>query len=342
MKHKFNILRLISFIILLGTSISLNAQTDYHVRPNGTNYGTGNGSNWSNAFSGFMNINWTEIEAGEILYISGGNYQDNLIIKSSGTGNADNLRVIVKRSTTSAHGSDNGWDNRFDSQVVLTGSAHIVIDEVSYITVDGVTKSGIYINHSGINNQAFGAWVKNSEYITLQYLEVDGLNNGDGNLRGIYSMYVNHAIYRYCKLSNLTNDPFILDGFDILIEKCDIGPRIANPLHADVIEVHETNNCVFRNNTVDWSGDDIQFGILGNRTGRWDIYGNIFLNSNGAVKTNSKNPVVGPVYIYNNVFSGCYGAINILSNTTAYVENNIFYNCANIYYNLNNLTHDYN
>ncbi len=78
MKHKFNILRLISFIILIGISINLNAQTTYYIDfENGsdTNNGTSETTAWKHApgdENAVNNPSAVELQAGDVILFRGG------------------------------------------------------------------------------------------------------------------------------------------------------------------------------------------------------------------------------------------------------------------------------
>lgn len=62
----------------LVTVFSVVSAEDLYVRPNGGNYGSEDGSDWSNAFDGFNDVQWGsgtgKVGAGDTLWIAGGTY----------------------------------------------------------------------------------------------------------------------------------------------------------------------------------------------------------------------------------------------------------------------------
>ncbi|MFC1888623.1 right-handed parallel beta-helix repeat-containing protein [Thermodesulfobacteriota bacterium] len=324
----------------------------YYVRPDNENvtYNEEDGSDWNNAFNGFKNILWGssagKVSAGDIVYLSGGAYTSSISPGTSGVGDADTNRIILRRATIQSHGNSNGWDNSLDSEVMIIGGASIVIEAQSYITIDGVTSYGINVESSSMSGKR-GVTMNNAHNIILQYIKVDGTINGN-DFRGIYCWNSQNININNCWLANLPNDGLLLGSVnELLIEKCTIGPRITSSTgkHADAIEIRDTSNVVFKYNTTNWNGDGIHFGIEDGVSGPWHIYGNIFTGggSSQAIKTNSDNPSVGPIYIYHNVFYNLYRSIASLSGTFGYAKNNIFWDVMKAKYDFGGgISHDYN
>jgi len=325
---------------LLGSVSAAN----YYVRPDGGNYGSEDGSDWNNAFDGFDDVVWGsglgKVGAGDILYATGGDYTSSINVTASGT--SDSARIIVRRATVSEHGTSTGWNSSFDAQINLINGAYIRIYQRSYITIDGVTEYGIYTTST--TTSIYGIYVRDSDYVTVQYVKTDGTVNGN-DYRGIYWINAGNVKVRHCWFNNCPNDAFMMaDATDSLIEYCILGPRITSSggYHADAMEVRATQNITFRYNEQNWNGDGIQFGIMSGVTQHWDIHGNIFRGGGTAVKTNSVDPSVTQIYVYNNAFYGLYRAIATRSNTTGYAKNNIFYDVEKIKYDFGSLGHDYN
>jgi len=50
---------------------TIASATDWFVRSLSNGYGSGNGSNYNDAWNGFSSINWGSIQAGDTLYVCG-------------------------------------------------------------------------------------------------------------------------------------------------------------------------------------------------------------------------------------------------------------------------------
>jgi len=334
-------------IVLLGGLASIASATDYYVRPDGGSYGSEDGSDWSNAFDGFSDVVWGssagQVGAGDTLYVAGGNYTSSINPAASGT--SDSVRIVIRRATVAEHGTGTGWNSSFDAQVNLQPGAYVRIYGQSYITVDGVTEYGIHVDSPTPTN-AYGIYVNNADYVTVQYIKTDGTNNGN-DFRGMYWMNSSNTKVRHCHFNDCPNDALLMISIaDSVIEYCILGPRITSSggYHADGIEIRTTENIAFRYNQFNFQGDQVHFGIDGVTDG-WDIHGNVFRGAYGsgvAIKTNSDNLSVTNISIYNNVFYNLYRSITSQSNTSGTAKNNILYNVQKVTYDFGTYSHDYN
>ncbi len=103
--------------------------------------GSNDGTNWTNAWEGFASIDWSTIQPGDFIYISGGTdstvYDETLTIGASGTaGNP----IIIARSTENGH----------DGKVIIDGQStrsYGILNETSknHTTIDGVDKTKFII-----------------------------------------------------------------------------------------------------------------------------------------------------------------------------------------------------
>src|SRR5437763_886648 len=64
---------LVLFLAALSGAVRSEA-ANWFVRPNGATYGSGNGSSWTNAWSGFSSIAWGSVACGDTIWIAGGTY----------------------------------------------------------------------------------------------------------------------------------------------------------------------------------------------------------------------------------------------------------------------------
>ena len=173
----------LALVCVLGLYGASHGET-FCVRPNGTTYGSGDGSDWSNAFSGFPSSTsglWGEgtgkIGAGDTVYVAGGNYTTSLNPGAGGSG--EGTRLVIRRATVAEHGPSTGWSSGMDAQVKFTGSAYINIVGRNYITVDGVTAEGFH----SVSNSTYGLSIRNTQHVLVQYVRADGSVQQD-NYRG--------------------------------------------------------------------------------------------------------------------------------------------------------------
>ncbi len=137
----------------------------YYVRPDGGNYGNEDGSSWANAFDGFNDVVWGnntgQVGAGDVLYVSAGNYYQPLIVGISGvSGN----RVTVRAAQDTYVGIAN-----------LNSTSAISYGGNAYVTIDG-----------GYNG--------NNHFVTTTYI------NGQGTIDpGLHYFTINKnlADFRY-------------------------------------------------------------------------------------------------------------------------------------------------
>jgi hypothetical protein len=296
--------------------LNLTAENLY-VTPSGA--GATNGSNWSNAFAGFSDVQWGSgsgrVGPGDILYVAGGNY-------SSGTdpgvnGTDDNNRIIIRKATESAHGTSTGWQASYGNQAKV----QIGLGGCSYITVDGVYEYGFYWEPAAPCGYCSGMYLKDAKNITVQYAHVDGTNDGN-SWRGINAVGGTNITLRHLKISNCPNDAFGISGSNFLMEYCRVGPKITSKdgYHADLVETNNTQNVVFRYNIVNWGGQMFQFTNDVN----YQIYGNVFTGVE-VLHKNSKYDGANPLYFYNNTVY----KVTTLGNNAVTAKNNIFYQTGN-------------
>ena len=88
-------IRFLIYFIISGFMLSAEASNHY-VDKNASS--GGNGSSWSTAWNSFSSINWSAVQPGDFVYISGGTdstvYTEELTVGVSGT--AGNLITITK------------------------------------------------------------------------------------------------------------------------------------------------------------------------------------------------------------------------------------------------------
>lgn len=327
--------------------------TNWYVRPNGGSYGNENGSDWSNAFDGmplYTSSFWSVVQPMDTIYIAGGTYNTTWRIEASGNNNGD---IIIKKATTSNHGTDIGWQDNFNNQVVITQD--IEIWDEDYITIDGSVWNGIKM--AAKSDYRISLSPDNahpSDYITIKYIEVIGDGyGGSQNSRALQSTpstgSTTNLTIQYCNFHDYgTAIVKINDASNVLIEHCEIHNTHpgATANHVDWIITYTSNGTIRYNKFYDTRHAGLAFA---NNSGQWDVYGNIIYQTGGFVgqgnlvecQRNTR------LYFYNNTVAGGYHGLDTLTrtgypNTTGNAYNNIFYN--NIYNYLGGpaYVHDYN
>ncbi|MGZ3769790.1 MAG: hypothetical protein ACXVCP_09010 [Bdellovibrio sp.] len=303
-------LRNSSLIFLFFHLVSTSAMAaDWYVRAGVS----GNGTSWTNAWSDVTNIVWSSINPGDTIWIAGGSY-GYLTPSANGTGDADSLRVKIKRATAVQHGSDSGWSTSLSTQVVLTG----ITIASDYITIDGQVERGILIPSGSGNGISF---TTSHIYVNLSYLDIAGSCTGNGpnctygaDSRAIDMSGVAQKRFikiQHNKLHGQCTIVWNYDADDILYEYNEFYGNYAatDPIncHTNVMAVSQTSNFTFRYNIVhDYGLEGIMY--------KWDnnvnhyIYGNIWYAGYAPGSTNGggnrilevSDNVTGPIYFYNN------------------------------------------
>ena len=362
---------IIAMILLTTTVFAAN----HYVRPNAYSSGNNTGTDWTNAFRGMPAYNhafWTSmLQPGDTVYVAGGTYTTAWNINKGGT--SENARIIIKRATVAAHGTDIGWESGLDRTVMLSGVNIQFYANSSndykghdYITVDGVTGNGIKIDLTGVGGHGILLSYNNrgtTNYITLRNIEIAGYGQDCevANSDGIHDTPVANPIsnshqglkVQGCNIYNVCGAAIALRySNDVLIEQNiihDIGGKDTT-IHEDHVIIYSSNNGTIRNNEM---YDVASLGILfevGNNSG-WSIYNNLFYQkrfagSGDAIKFTGKvGGSVSNIKIYNNTIYGFrYGVIAALPTDGTFhyatVYNNIIYDSLISY--TSSIDHDYN
>lgn len=332
--------------------------TVFFVRPGAT----GNGTSWTNAWGNFSNIDWTKINPGTTICLGGGTYNQILNPQKSGTSNS---LITIKRAISSdpqCGTNSSGWNNSYDSQVVLPGVLFNPIGIGSYLVLDGQIDNGIKVivpntvaDSAGI---LFGSGESN---VTLKYLDIAGPDTV-GNIKSLGdNSCINTTAwtgYGYDLVSDLTISYSKIHGCinlikligntsNVLIEKNELYDAIAPPpWHTNVIIVMKSNNVTFRYNKIyNWNSEGILLNPTSNASGKsgaWYIYGNIWAGGYPGATDRILEPQYsgeGPVYFYNNTVVNSRYGINAGDGSGwalgSKSRNNIFWNIFAMHTNYN-------
>ena len=328
----------------------------FYVRPNGGSYGREDGTDWNNAFDGFGGVQWGngpgQVGAARTLYVAGGTYTSELELK---VGGSDAGRLIIKRATTSDHGTDAGWLAAFDRQVLLNDVSIFIF--AGNLTIDGQVPNGIRITtptkgRAGVN------WPSvTSSNVTLRYLQIEGPGyripyDGVFGSRGIDltpsqgGAPSHNILIEHCDIFNQPSQIYLLNVDGVTVQYCTLhhgGDLTTGPTadHENVIYAESSDNVTVRFNEI--HDNDAEGVFLTGGSDNWDIYANTFYDGGLGVEARQD---VGPhknVNVYNNTFVNVYGPIRYRGNSdTGEARNNILYPNAGAIIWGPGITHDYN
>ncbi|MGZ3745044.1 MAG: hypothetical protein ACXWRA_14805, partial [Pseudobdellovibrionaceae bacterium] len=234
---------------------------NWFVRPNGAVYGIGNGTSWSNAWNGFAGISWDSVSCGDIIWVAGGKYTQDLIPAKNCTSGSQLLTIARARGDSLASTSAAGWSSSFDSTVEQY-RASIIFGSFNYITISGRPSAkpadfgsyGWLINFPGVTQGIGITWPNGStgSHITLEYMEIRGPDilgfTGDG--RGVddtpFSSASDHT-FSHVKISGWESGLYVAGTNNHLSEYMDISHiQSDGVMHPNIYYLLGTNNGVIR------------------------------------------------------------------------------------------------
>lgn len=322
---------------------------NWYVRPNSSTYGTGNGSSWTNAWSGFSAISWGSVSCGDTIWVAGGKYTQNLSPAKNCTSGSP-LTIARARSDASASTSAAGWSSSFDSTVEQYLSS-ITFGSYNYITVSGRSSAkpsdfgsyGWLINFPGVTQGKGIEWPNGStgSYITVEYMEIRGpdilgfTNDGRGVDDTPFSTATNHT-FSHVKISGWESGLYVAGTNNHVSEYMDISHiQSDGVMHPNIYYLLGTNNGIIRNSRIYHncaSGVGIGFSD-GGPWDNWKIYGNTFYDNTSAFCSGigyvlgiQDSPITG-LKVFNNTFSNNDAIINPGPGCSSgcEVRNNIFH-----------------
>lgn len=309
-------LMIMSFIggIFLFNVFNAYAGAIYYVRA-GAN-GAKNGSDWTNAYASLPN----NLVRGAAYYVGDGIYSGYTFDDAQSA----STYIIIKKAIESDHGTNTGWKSSYgDGQAVFTGQLTFL---TSYWMFDGQKGGGpgswengfgFKIKKSGGSASKCIRFDKDPIYITIQHVDIE--NSGEdagGKADSIYSLGCNFVTIRNCWIHNTNRTNFLLNStqnftieYSLISERHNIDSSHGEHISANYCG--SNSNHVYRYNIFRNAGgantgvivikDSVQSG--------WEIYGNIFYNtdtkrytsSNGVI-TDTTGDSTTNVKIYNNTF----------------------------------------
>ena len=293
---------------------------DRHVRAEAT--GANNGTSWTDAWTSFPSSTLYDRE--DTIYVAAGSYGTPSLNKPvSGT-----TIITIVRATVSDHGSAVGWlDSYASGQAIFDqisiGTGYYIIsgerrDENNWLDLDAY---GFRVNTPSSFSAAnsYGVWSEYGKNSTISYVATDGSARTDsakgmkwGGTLGTTTLAENITISR-CIFANTHDDGMkMVNALNCTIELTHFGPKLTSPsgLHGDMIEINNTSNIIFRNNSCSYLGDGLHFGINGSSSNGWDIFGNVFRDSGGSqfkVQSATTAGKIQNIRVYNNTLYNVKG-----------------------------------
>ncbi|MBN1889573.1 MAG: right-handed parallel beta-helix repeat-containing protein [Thermoflexales bacterium] len=303
-------------ILLLTVPPSSSAHTytqTFYVRPPGVQYGTGDGSDWANAFSDLPE----KLVRGAKYYMASGIY-------STGTSayhifdeaEQGSLYIGVFKATPDDHGTDTGWEASFGQGLAQLGQLQFIS---GYYEIDGQTGCRdqghgfkVYIKDCTEQPTAIVfPWNSASRYVELRHIDMGlcGPTTFTAAQDVIYSYYgISNVIISDCYIHD-ANRAFIMmiDWSDVLLEN-NYFARSGRQQESHALHLRSVSNVSIRNNVF----EDSQSSFINmNEPTDVYIYSNVFKRTPAndqtvyAVIDNYDTAI--NVWIYNNTIYNLQG-----------------------------------
>ncbi|MGZ3803336.1 MAG: hypothetical protein ACXVB4_03940 [Pseudobdellovibrionaceae bacterium] len=352
-------------------SIAQGTERFHYIRRGAT--GSGDGSDWNNACPGFVGVcAGDQLTRGHTYYVASGDY-DSVTFNVPG----EDL-ITVKKATQTEHGTSMGWaDTYAQGPAVFPDwtfqSSHWVIDGQDRSSL--ITGHGFQINLPRLNKDCARNFcnailldsASQVDRVTLRYVEVVGFGvNSNRNLNGLYSVpgdgtssnIVLYGVSMHDFGVYNGNSPIKTAGKGVLNLTFDNSAIIRSAARA--VDDSGSNNVIFRNS---WFENISDQGIIvvygGQTTQNWEIYGNVFWESDplnygidyGVIQCTGQS-TCNNWLIANNTIAGFTSERTKIANVNfleaspqtsgTQVVNNIWFNSFNVDFLGNGLTHEYN
>lgn len=232
-------------VIIILTAATLCSATDWYVRPSGYTYGSGNGSTYNDAWSGFARIQWASVNPDDRIYMAG-TFTETLTFGKSGT--AGNLITVYGNGIPSDPGIIN---NSSGNAVDMSYQQYVAIDGV---TINKAGSTGVYMQSSkycevrncgiyaiGANGSAYGV---DGRYAQGMYIYNCRLTNEKGTFNGA-GIVANLGNLTQVATSTIdknyiygTNVDGIIPGNDCIVSRNTVGGATNMSTHADGIVIY--------------------------------------------------------------------------------------------------------
>lgn len=311
---------------------------------------TGDGSNWERALPELPR----ELARGHTYYVAAGKYPGRAFADPED----GDKRIWIKRATADDHGTDQGWNREYGAGKATFGPLSF---SRSYYVFEGAVGSGRSGHGFEICGQegvkALFELTNAVHDITLRHTE---LHFSSRALSGGDAIYGNtpakNIIIAACSIHDIPRCPFLMRNWrNVLLEQNWIARNKSTPeIHSEGISTHGGGDFIIRNNV--W--EDIEgTAIIVNLavpTRNWKIYGNVFVQTDGAqtgglghgvVSDNFENSAIDGLEFFNNTIVGLRGGaagLQFWAKESKNIKaiNNIWVRCENIAFT--NVEYGYN
>ncbi|MGZ3770948.1 MAG: hypothetical protein ACXVCP_15070 [Bdellovibrio sp.] len=312
-------------IYFLLFAIVLNSQdsfaVNWFVRPNGSAYGLGNGTSWSNAWNGFAGVSWGSVSCGDTIWVAGGNYSQALAPQKICSSSS---RLAIKRARQDSTESTSapGWSLSFDSSIHQINAGVEFSSSSGYVVVSGRTtaaggSNGWWIDFSSATSGVGVNIPDSANNNTLEYFDVQGPGyiNYSSDGRGIQAVGGSLGnTLSHVKIWNWESGIYDVGASNFLFEYLDlsgIGAVNSATFHPNGLITWSASNNIVRYSKFHLgdNGHGIGEGIFFEQSGgcsNWQIYGNIFYDlGNGAEipKVIQITSSISTIKIFNNTFA---------------------------------------
>jgi len=286
MKPRLLILSAIIITILL-LNIPQNSKANtysqtFYVRPPGTQYGIGDGSDWTNAFSDLPD----DLVRDAKYYVASGIYH---------TGSSDVYHIFndaeqgilyigIIKATADDHGTEIGWQDSFGQDTAQLGSIQFI---TGYYEIDGQVGSGtqghgfkLYTATCDTHQKAvYFPWNSTSTHIELRHINIGlcGSTTFTAPQDAIYSHYaVSDIIVSDCYIHDVNRvHMMMINWSDVLIED-NYFARSGHQQESHGLGMRDVSNITIRNNVF----EDAKNGYINLReVTDVSIYSNVFKRS---------------------------------------------------------------
>jgi hypothetical protein len=277
----------------------------------------GDGRSWSGAYRRFSDINWSSVQPGDVIYISGGSsskvYNETLYVGASGTSAAP---VVITRGKDPGHNGRVIIDGRgsLSHGVFLQGKSYVHIRglEIDRCHGGGAVKvryaRGVVVDGMTIEVHGHGGvFVEESDNCVVRSCFITTPSYTSSQTDGIYAQRNSGNIYENNRIIISNNDP--------------------DP-HCDGIQTFQETSPVIRGNYIEQDNNK-----TGNAQGIYSTtgYGLYRIYNNVVVAPNTKAQLIGHrnlttssnAEVYNNTVIGRSGNMIRVSGNNPAIMNNV-------------------
>jgi hypothetical protein len=345
-------LGIVTFVCLAAGSVEEASAQTYYIRPPGGNYGSENGSSWTNAYDGWPST--TAFDRGAVYYVADGTYPGYTFKKPASGAET----ITIKKATVADHGTDSGWTASMgDGEAFITSNLSFT---TPYWVFDGQVRNPDWKSGYGFRIDATAAkgvtFADGANFVTLRHTEIFGRGQDGAGSPSNDLIYMNAEAHSFkiqkCYLHDSGRTLMLMRrGDDGIVEDCYMcrNESTAAQHAAGISSDINTHRWTIRNNI--WEDVD-GTGIIAFSGDDWKIYGNLCFETgdpdygthgNGAF-CSWGGYTVNNAKLYNNTFvnitghAGFYFDPNYCTGNLAI--NNLWYSCETV--NWNGIAHDYN